>query len=298
MNQIGSVVLGKELQSRLAIACLLSEGHLLIEDMPGMGKTTLAHALAKVFNLSYNRIQFTSDILPADIIGAPIYDKDKGQFEFHPGPIFNQLILADEINRTTPKSQSALLEAMEERQVTVDGESRPLPEPFFVIATQNPSTQAGTFPLPESQLDRFLMRITLGYPDPIAERLLLQEQDRRIVISTLQSEINLLELRELQRQCKEVKVSEALLDYVQRITAYTRETAEFTHGLSPRGAMALLSCAKSWAFMDDRVYVVPEDIQAVLPSVAEHRLREAADFSEHSGTNFAARLLANVDVIG
>ena len=216
----------------------------------------------------------------------------------HPGPIFNQLILADEINRTTPKSQSALLEAMEERQVTVDGESRPLPEPFFVIATQNPSTQAGTFPLPESQLDRFLMRITLGYPDPIAERLLLQEQDRRIVISTLQSEINLLELRELQRQCKEVKVSEALLDYVQRITAYTRETAEFTHGLSPRGAMALLSCAKSWAFMDDRVYVVPEDIQAVLPSVAEHRLREAADFSEHSGTNFAARLLANVDVIG
>ncbi|MBT4161671.1 MAG: AAA family ATPase [Gammaproteobacteria bacterium] len=298
VNQIGSVVLGKELQSRLAIACLLSEGHLLIEDMPGMGKTTLAHALAKVFNLSYNRIQFTSDILPADIIGAPIYDKDKGQFEFHPGPIFNQLILADEINRTTPKSQSALLEAMEERQVTVDGESRPLPEPFFVIATQNPSTQAGTFPLPESQLDRFLMRITLGYPDPIAERLLLQEQDRRIVISTLQSEINLLELRELQRQCKEVKVSEALLDYVQRITAYTRETAEFTHGLSPRGAMALLSCAKSWAFMDDRVYVVPEDIQAVLPSVAEHRLREAADFSEHSGTNFAARLLANVDVIG
>ena len=298
MNQIGSVVLGKELQSRLAIACLLSEGHLLIEDMPGMGKTTLAHALAKVFNLSYNRIQFTSDILPADIIGAPIYDKDKGQFEFHPGPIFNQLILADEINRTTPKSQSALLEAMEERQVTVDGESRPLPEPFFVIATQNPSTQAGTFPLPESQLDRFLMRITLGYPDPIAERLLLQEQDRRIVISTLQSEINLLELRELQRQCKEVKVSEALLDYVQRITAYTRETAEFTHGLSPRGAMALLSCAKSWAFMDDRVYVVPEDIQAVLPSVAEHRLREAADFSEHSGTNFAARLLANGDVIG
>lgn len=298
VNQVGSVVLGKEMQVRLAVACLLSEGHLLIEDLPGMGKTTLAHALAKVFNLSYNRIQFTSDLLPADIIGAPVYDKDKGQFEFHPGPIFNQLILADEINRTTPKSQSALLEAMEERQVTVDGESRQLPEPFFVIATQNPGNQAGTFPLPESQLDRFLMRIELGYPDPIAERLLLQEQDRRVVISSLQAEINLPELRNLQRRCKEVKVSEALLDYVQRITAYTRETAELTRGLSPRGAMALLSCARSWAFMDGRTYVVPEDVQVVLPSVVEHRLREAADFSDYGGANIAKRLLANVDVIG
>ena len=297
VGQIGSVVLGKERQIRLAVACLLSEGHLLIEDLPGMGKTTLAHALAKVFNLSYNRIQFTSDILPADIIGAPIFDKEKGQFDFHPGPIFSQLILADEINRTTPKSQSALLEAMEERQVTVEGESRKLPEPFFVIATQNPGTSAGTFPLPESQLDRFLMRIELGYPDPIAERVLLQEQDRRVVISSLKTEINLIELKELQRECRAVKVSEALLDYVQRIIAYTRETAEFAHGLSPRGAMALLSCAKSWAYMEDRSYVVPEDVQAVLPSVAEHRLREAADFSDHGGT-IARRLLANVDVIG
>lgn len=298
VDQVGSVVLGKEAQIRLAIACLLSEGHLLIEDLPGMGKTTLAHALAKVFNLSYNRIQFTSDILPADIIGAPVFDKDKGQFVFHPGPIFSQLILADEINRTTPKSQSALLEAMEERQVTIEGESRALPEPFFVIATQNPSTSAGTFPLPESQLDRFLMRIELGYPDPIAERILLQEQDRRVVIETLESGINLLQLRELQAGCREVKVSEALLDYVQRIIAYTRESADFTHGLSPRGAMALLASSKSWAFMDDRNYVVPEDVQAVLPAVVEHRLREAADFTDRVGTSLAQRMLAQVDVIG
>ncbi|MBO6555703.1 MAG: AAA family ATPase [Pseudomonadales bacterium] len=298
VDQVGSVVLGKETQIKLAIACLLSEGHLLIEDMPGMGKTTLAHALAKVFNLSYNRIQFTSDILPADIIGAPIFDKDQGTFVFHEGPIFNQLILADEINRTTPKSQSALLEAMEERQVTVEGEARSLPEPFFVIATQNPSNQAGTFPLPESQLDRFLMRIELGYPDPIAERTLLQDQDRRVVIGTLATAINLLELKELQQACKEIKVSEALLDYLQRIIAYTREAAEFTHGISPRGAMALLASAKSWAFMHDREFVVPEDVQAVLPSVVEHRLREASDFTDHVGTALAQRLLNNVDVIG
>ncbi len=298
VDLIGTVVLGKERQIKLAVACLISEGHLLIEDLPGMGKTTLAHALASVFNLSYNRIQFTSDILPADIIGAPIFDKEQGTFVFHEGPIFNQLILADEINRTTPKSQSALLEAMEERQVTVDGEARPLPEPFFVIATQNPSTQAGTFPLPESQLDRFLMRIELGYPDPAAERLLLQEQDRRVLIDTLTTSVNLPQLREIQAACKEVKVSEALLDYVQRIIAYTREAAEFTHGLSPRGAMALLSSAKSWAYMHDREYVVPEDVQAVLPAVAPHRLRAAADFTDQMGVAVAQRLINNVDVIG
>ena len=298
IEQVGTVVLGKEQQIRLAVACLLSEGHLLIEDLPGMGKTTLAHALAQVFNLSYSRIQFTSDILPADIIGAPVFDKESGRFEFHEGPVFNQLILADEINRTTPKSQSALLEAMEERQVSVDGEPRQLPEPFFVIATQNPSTSAGTFPLPESQLDRFLMRLELGYPDPAAERILLKEQDRRIVISTLKPVINLLDLKALQAACKEVKVSEALLDYIQRIIAYTRESSEFTHGLSPRGAMALLSSAKSWAFMEDRSYVVPEDVQAVLPPVVEHRLRDAADHHDRAGTAIAQRLLARVDVIG
>lgn len=298
VDSIGTVVLGKDNQIKLAIACLLSEGHLLIEDMPGMGKTTLAHALAKVFNLSYNRIQFTSDILPADIIGAPIFNKDQGKFEFHPGPIFSQLILADEINRTTPKSQSALLEAMEERQVTVEGETRKLPEPFFVIATQNPSNQAGTFPLPESQLDRFLMRIELGYPDPQAERILLKEQDRRVVIGTLETAINLIELRQLQQQCRDVKVSDALLDYLQRIIAFTRETSEFTHGISPRGAMALLASAKSWAWMHERDYVVPEDLQAVLPSVCEHRLRESGDYSDHVGTAIAQRILSSVDVIG
>ena len=298
VDQIGLVVLGKEHQIKLSLACLLSEGHLLIEDLPGMGKTTLAHALARVLNLSYNRIQFTSDILPADIIGAPIFDKASGQFEFHEGPIFSQLILADEINRTTPKSQSALLEAMEERQVSIDGEARALPEPFFVIATQNPSNQAGTFPLPESQLDRFLMRIELGYPDPAAERILLQEQDRRVVISTLDTMINLIELKELQRQCKAVKVSEALLDYIQRIIAFTRDSAEFTHGLSPRGAMALMACARSWAFIGDRNYVVPEDVQAVLPAVAEHRLRESSDFSDRVGSALAQRLMSHVDVIG
>ncbi|MFT7222229.1 MAG: MoxR-like ATPase [Candidatus Azotimanducaceae bacterium] len=298
VDQIGSVVLGKEFQIKLAVACLLTEGHLLIEDLPGMGKTTLAHALAKVFDLSYNRIQFTSDILPADIIGAPIFNKEQGRFDFHEGPIFSQLILADEINRTTPKSQSALLEAMEERQVTVDGESRPLPEPFFVIATQNPSTQAGTFPLPESQLDRFLMRIELGYPDPAAERILLQDQDRRVVIASLAAAIDLDQLKALQQECRAVKVSDALLDYVQRIIAYTRDTSSFTHGLSPRGAMAMLAASKSWAFMDERSYVVPEDVQAVLPSVIEHRLRESSDHGGHVGSALSQRLLNQVDVVG
>lgn len=298
IDQVGSVVLGKELQIRLGIACLLAEGHLLIEDLPGMGKTTLAHALARVFNLSYSRIQFTSDILPADIIGAPIFNKEKSRFDFHAGPIFNQLVLADEINRTTPKTQSALLEAMEERQVTVEGETRALPEPFFVIATQNPGNQAGTFPLPESQLDRFLMRIELGYPDPRAERQLLEEQDRRVLISSMPGVISLRDLRTLQAECRQVKASEALLDYVQRIVAYTRETSSFAHGLSPRGAMALLSCAKSWAFIEDRSFVVPEDIQAVLPSVVEHRLRVTADHVEHRSGSIAERMLANIDVVG
>ncbi len=298
VERVGSVVLGKEEQIKLSIACLLSQGHLLIEDLPGMGKTTLSHALAKVFNLSYNRIQFTSDILPADIIGAPVYNKESGKFEFHPGPIFNQLILADEINRTTPKSQSALLEAMEERQVTVDGETRALPEPFFVIATQNPNTQAGTFPMPESQLDRLLMRIELGYPDPIAERILLSGEDRRDVLATLPAEINLIQLKELQAQCKQVKVSDALLDYAQRLVAYTRQSSEFAYGLSPRGAMALLASARSWSFMHNRNHVVPEDVQAVLPSVIEHRLRESADFAGHGASALAQRLLAKVDVIG
>ncbi|MFT7133482.1 MAG: MoxR-like ATPase [Cyclobacteriaceae bacterium] len=296
--QVSTVLLGKEPQIRLALACLLSRGHLLIEDLPGMGKTTLSHALARVMGLSYTRIQFTSDLLPADILGVSVFDKNTGSFAFHPGPIFNQLILADEINRTTPKSQSALLEAMEEQQVTIEGETRPLPKPFFVIATQNPNNQGGTFALPESQLDRFLMRIELGYPDPAAERELLKGEDRRDVLSRLQPTMTPAQLAEMQAQCQHVKVSDALLDYIQRLVLFTRQAPEFAYGLSPRGALALLATAKSWAFLEDRQHVVPEDVQAVLPSVVEHRLRETADFSGHGAGGLTQRLLSKVDIIG
>jgi MoxR-like ATPase len=296
--QIGTVLLGKEPQIRLALACLLSRGHLLIEDLPGMGKTTLSQALARVLGLSYTRIQFTSDLLPADILGVSVFDKNSASFQFHPGPIFNQLILADEINRTTPKSQSALLEAMEEQQVTIEGATRPLPTPFFVIATQNPNNQGGTFALPESQLDRFLMRIELGYPDPVAERQLLKGEDRRQVLTRLQPTMTPAQLAELQNQCQQVKVSEALLDYIQRLVAYTRQAPEFAYGLSPRGALALLACAKSWALLEEREHVVPEDVQAVLPAVVEHRLRETADFSGHGAGGLTQRLLSKVDIIG
>ena len=298
ISQIGSVLLGKEHQIKLALACILSRGHLLIEDLPGMGKTTMAHAIAKVLNLTYNRIQFTSDLLPADILGVSIFDKETGDFNFHAGPIFSQLVLADEINRTTPKSQSALLEAMEERQVTIEGKTRPLPDPFFVIATQNPSTQAGTFPLPESQLDRFLMRIELGYPDAAAERILLKGENRRAILDRLEPTMDLAQLHEAQHEAEQVKVSEALLDYIQRLVQHTRQAPEFAYGLSPRGTLALLACARSWALIDKRSHVVPEDVQAVLPSVVEHRLREVADFSGHGGTALAQRLLTRVDVIG
>lgn len=298
IEMIGNVLLGKHHQIKLALTCLLSGGHLLIEDLPGMGKTTLSHALARALDLSFNRIQFTSDLLPADILGVSIYEKDTENFKFYPGPIFNQLVLADEINRTTPKSQSALLEAMEERQVTIEGETRPLPEPFFVIATQNPNTQAGTFPLPESQLDRFLMRIELGYPDAAAERVLLQGEDRRDVLARLSPTMNTRQFVELQDRCREVKVSGALLDYIQRLVQYTRQAPEFAYGLSPRGALAILRCARSWALIEGRDHVIPEDVQAVLTAVVEHRLREAADFSGHGGTALAQRLLTQVDVIG
>lgn len=298
IDDVGTILLGKEHEIKLALTCLLARGHLLIEDLPGMGKTTLSYALAKTLGLSFNRVQFTSDLLPADVLGVSVYDKDSGKFVFHPGPIFSQLVLADEINRTTPKSQSALLEAMEERQVTIEGESRPLPTPFFVIATQNPSTQAGTFPLPESQLDRFLMRIELGYPDPAAERTLLKGESRRDVLARLSPSLTLAELSAAQDACDEVKVSDALLDYVQRVVAYTRSAPEFAYGLSPRGALALLGCARVWAWIDGRDHVVPEDVQAVLPSIVEHRLREAADFTGHGGAALAQRLLANVDVVG
>lgn len=286
LSQLEQVVLGKENQLKLALACLLAKGHLLIEDLPGMGKTTLSHALASVLGLQYNRIQFTSDLLPADVLGVSIFEKepgsDLGRFRFHPGPVFSQLLLADEINRATPKAQSALLEAMEEGQVTVEGETRPLPEPFFVIATQNPVSQSGTFPLPESQLDRFLMRIQLGYPHEKAERELLEGKDRRAMANSLQAAISPEQLQQLQQQVNEVKASSSLLDYVQRIIAFTRYEGGYQYGLSPRGSLALLRSAKAWALIHGRSHLVPEDVQAVLPSVVDHRLAEAADGGAHS----------------
>jgi len=267
------IILGKDRQIRLAVCCLLSRGHLLIEDLPGVGKTTLSHALAKLFGMSYQRIQFTSDILPADIIGSSVFIADQQQFQFHSGPLFNQMVLADEINRATPKAQSALLEAMEERHVTVDGVTYPLPAPFFVIATQNPSYHIGTYPLPESQLDRFLMRIELGYPDPQAERALLAGQSRQMLLETLPTQMTIEHLQQLQETVKGIYTSPALLDYVQGIIAFTRQSDLYPCGLSPRAGLALLSAAKSWAWMEGREAVIPEDVQAVLPAVAGHRLR-------------------------
>ncbi len=297
LRALDSVLLGKQHQIKLSLACLFGRGHLLIEDLPGMGKTLLSHALARVLGFSYNRIQFTSDVLPSDIIGATIFDKGENTFRFVEGPLFAQLILADEINRATPKSQSALLEAMEERQVTHDGASRVLPDPFFVIGTQNPSTQAGTFALPESQLDRFLMRIELGYPEPAAERELLLSGDRREYLAELQPILTLNEFQGIQQAVDQVGVSEPLIDYLQRLVAFSRQGNEFAFGLSPRGALALLKSAKAWSLIHDRTHVVPEDLQAVLPSVVEHRLRESADFTGNSGGALAQKLLASVDVV-
>jgi len=297
LDRLDDVLLGKRAAIELAVTCLLAKGHLLIEDLPGMGKTLLSHALAQVLGLDYQRIQFTSDVLPADIIGVSVFDKNSSEFRFVEGPVFAQLVLADEINRATPKSQSALLEAMEERQVTVDGERRSLPEPFFVIATQNPATQVGTFALPESQLDRFLMRIELGYPDPVAERQLLQGGDRRVLLDELRQALSPAELAELQSSATAVVVSDSLVEYVQRLVHFTRTDPKFAVGLSPRGALALVSASRAWAFVRNRSHVVPEDVQAVLPSVVEHRLRGAADYAGHGGAALSQRLLASVDVV-
>ncbi len=297
ITEIETVVLGKQQQIRLALSCLFAEGHLLIEDLPGMGKTTLAQALAAVLGFSFTRVQFTSDLLPVDIIGAPIYNSQDQRFEFQPGPVFSQLLLADEINRATPKAQSALLEAMEERQVSVDGETHRLPEPFFVIATQNPISQTGTFPLPESQLDRFLMRIELGYPEPRAERLMLQGSNPRGRIGELQPLLDLAGLRRIQQQVDIVHLSEALLDYIQRLVHYSRQCSEFDFGLSPRGALALVRSARSWALLAGRDYVIPEDVQQVLPSVAEHRLRGGRGHSGHRGVSLTRHMLDAVDVL-
>lgn len=297
VNEISQVLLGKEDKIKLALACLLSDGHLLIEDLPGMGKTTLSHALARVLGLSYQRVQFTSDMLPADIIGVSVFERDKGQFLFHPGPVFTQLLLADEINRTTPKTQSALLEAMEERQVTVEGETRKLEEPFFVIATQNPLSQMGTFPLPESQLDRFLMRISLGYPSADAEREMLLGGDPRRQLAALTPRLKPSQLPKIKQAAEQIKTSDSLLDYLQRLIHHTRQSPDFPSGLSPRGALALLRVAKTWAFMHGRSYVIAEDLQTLIPPVVGHRIAPSSAGSESHEQTLMTELLNAVDVV-
>ncbi len=297
VRDIGRVLLGKDRQIRLALCALFSRGHLLIEDLPGMGKTTLSHALARALGLGFTRVQFTSDMLPGDILGVSVFDQRANAFNFLPGPIFTEVLLADEINRTTPKTQSALLEAMAEHQVTVEGQTRELPEQFFVIATQNPVTQAGTFALPESQLDRFLMRIDIGYPDRNAERAMLSGQGRVPGAEALQASLGREDLRRIQHDAQTVATADMLLDYVQRITAYTRSAPEFAHGLSPRGALALVASARTWAYMEGRTHVVPEDVQAVLPAVVSHRLRGTSEFSG-DGRALAQQLMTQVDIFG
>jgi len=283
--QVGSVVVGKQPQIRLALACLLARGHLLIEDLPGVGKTTLAQALSLSLGLAFKRVQFTNDLLPADIVGVSVFERDNNRFVFHAGPVFSQVLLADEINRASPKTQSALLEAMEERQVSVDGEARRLPDPFFVIATQNPLDQIGTFPLPESQLDRFLMCIELGYPDPKSERALLEGHDRREMLTRLEPRMTPAERGEAQRARRQIRTSPALLDYVQNLLTQSRRASAFAEGLSPRAGLALLQAARAWALLDGRNHVLPDDVQAVLTAVAGHRLRPA----KGSATSHRAR---------
>ncbi len=283
MDQIGTVVLGKRREIRLAMTCLFASGHLLIEDLPGIGKTTLAKVLSKSLGLKFQRIQCTSDMLPGDILGVSVFDRKSGAFDFHQGPIFTQVLLADEINRTTPKTQSALLEAMEERQVTIDGKTRPLPHPFFVIATQNPQEQSGTFPLPESQMDRFLMRISIGYPDRQAEYSLLRRSDSRDAISGASCCIAPSDVERIQAEVDQVHASDALLEYLQDIIDFTRKGQLFITGLSPRAGLSLLQASRSWAYIDGRDHVIPEDVQQVLPWVAGHRLHSAKDYSELPG---------------
>ena len=275
VDEIGKVFVGNRQQVELAVACLLAEGHLLLEDLPGLGKTTLARTLAKVLRLDHDRVQFTADLLPGDILGMSVFNRQQEAFVFHPGPVFTQVLLADEVNRATPRTQSALLEAMSESQVTLDGVTRPLPTPFFVIATQNPANQSGTYPLPESQLDRFLMKLSLGYPDPEAERALLQRG------TEAQTEVVAPEgwLTEAQAAVQACYMSDSVLDYLQRLIAYTRESAEFRVGLSPRGGMALASAARAVAVMAGRDHVIPEDIQRVFAPVAGHRVQAATGAS-------------------
>jgi MoxR-like ATPase len=293
---LGGIILGKDRQIGLALSCLLAKGHLLIEDLPGLGKTMLAQSLATILGLSYRRIQFTSDLLPADIIGVSVFRQNAGEFEFQPGPIFSQLVLADEVNRATPKAQSALLEAMEEFQVSVDGNTLPLPQPFFVVATQNPADQIGTFPLPESQLDRFLMRLELGYPNEENERELITGDDRRSILGKAKAIATPDLLLELQASAAKMHMSDPLVDYIQALVRQTRESPEIEIGLSPRGALALAAAAKAHAFVENHSGVYPDDIQAVFTAIAGHRLKAAGNTSFRSATELCQHVLSSVAI--
>ena len=295
-QSLGTIILGKDEQISLAVACLLARGHLLIEDLPGLGKTMLAQALSRVLGLSYRRIQFTSDLLPADIIGVSVFRQNSGEFEFQPGPVFAQLILADEVNRATPKAQSALLEAMEEHQVSVDGNTRELPTPFFVVATQNPGDQIGTFPLPESQLDRFLMRVEIGYPNEESERELLAGEDRREMLKNIDAVTAPEMLIQLQEAANKVPVTDALISYVQALVRHTRESADIEIGLSPRGAQALVAAARAYAFVENHSGVYPDDVQAVFAAVAGHRLKPAGSTRFRSPAELCQHVLDSVAI--
>jgi MoxR-like ATPase len=297
ISALNKVVVGKNEAINLAVCCMLAKGHLLIEDIPGMGKTTLAQALAIVFGMDYQRVQFTSDLLPSDILGVSVFDRDTSEFKFHAGPIFSQLLLADEVNRATPKTQSALLEAMAEGQVSLDGETRSLPNPFFVIATQNPERQGGTFPLPESQLDRFTIRLQLGYPNPEAEKKILLGKAGEGLLKKLPAIMSAKEIALLQQRVEMIRISDAVIDYIQRLLLATRQSSEISAGLSPRAALALVACAKSWAFIQARDYVIPEDVQQIFTAVSGHRLRDSAHMVSASGS-LAHSILASTEVLG
>ncbi|RLA28148.1 MAG: AAA family ATPase [Gammaproteobacteria bacterium] len=295
-RSLASIVLGKDAEISLALSCLLARGHLLIEDLPGLGKTILAQSLARVLGLSFQRIQFTSDLLPADIVGVSVFRQQEGAFVFQPGPVFSQLVLADEVNRATPKAQSALLEAMEERQVTVDGKTHELPDPYFVVATQNPSDQIGTFQLPESQLDRFLMRLELGYPNEENERELITGIDRREMLNDITPSLHPEMLLDLQKSAAKVHMSEPLVDYIQALIRFTRESPDIETGLSPRGALALVAAARAHAFMEHHSGVFPDDVQAVFGPVAGHRLKPASSSAYRTPGELSRHVLDNVAI--